>query len=213
MHYLIDGHNLIGRLPGLSLADPNDEVKLVQLLKRWCAADSRRKVTVIFDAGLPGGEAKHLSGGGVNVVFASANRSADALVIRRIEQIPNPPEYTVVSSDEAILAAARRRRVPVQRSETFATAMLEDRTFRERQGTAPQTERPEAGTMSSEEMAEWLELFGPEPERPPPPKKTPPRKLTAVKIQREEARRKKQELEKKQADELNEWLKLFGYKE
>ena len=33
MHYLIDGHNLIARVPGLSLADPDDEVKLLQLLK------------------------------------------------------------------------------------------------------------------------------------------------------------------------------------
>ena len=65
MHYLIDGHNLIARVPGLSLADPDDEVKLLQLLKRWAVADARRKVTVIFDKGLPGGEAKHLSGGGV----------------------------------------------------------------------------------------------------------------------------------------------------
>ena len=38
MHYLIDGHNLIARVPGLSLADPDDEVKLLQLLKRWAAA-------------------------------------------------------------------------------------------------------------------------------------------------------------------------------
>jgi len=85
MHYLIDGHNLIARVPGLSLADPDDEAKLVQLLKRWAAADTRRKVTVIFDKGLPGGEAKHLSGGGVRALFAPDNRSADALLIRRIE--------------------------------------------------------------------------------------------------------------------------------
>ena len=52
MHYLIDGHNLIARTPGLSLADPDDEAKLSALLRRWAAADPRRKVTVIFDAGL-----------------------------------------------------------------------------------------------------------------------------------------------------------------
>ena len=31
--------------------DPDDEAKLVQLLRRWTAADARRKVTVIFDGG------------------------------------------------------------------------------------------------------------------------------------------------------------------
>lgn len=39
MNYLIDGHNLIARTPGLSLADPDDEAKLVQLLRRWAMAD------------------------------------------------------------------------------------------------------------------------------------------------------------------------------
>ena len=107
MHYLIDGHNLIARVPGLSLADPDDEVKLLQLLKRWAAADTRRKVTVIFDKGLPGGEAKHLSGGGVRAIFAPDNRSADSVIMRRIEGIEDPAQHTVVSSDGAILRAAQ----------------------------------------------------------------------------------------------------------
>ena len=106
MNYLIDGHNLIARTPGLSLSDPDDEAKLVRLLRRWTAADLRRKVTVIFDAGLPAGEAKHLSGGGVKAVFAPNNSSADAVIIRRIEAIGNPPEYVIVTSDNAVAAAS-----------------------------------------------------------------------------------------------------------
>jgi uncharacterized protein len=212
VHYLIDGHNLIAKLPGLSLTDPHDEIKLVQLLKRWCAADARRQVTVVFDAGLPGGEAKHLSGGGVKVVFASTNSSADAVLIRRIEQIKNPSAFTIVTSDNAILAVARRGRVPVQRSETFATAMLSDRTFREQRTDIAPAERPEAETMSPDELAEWLELFGPEPERRPAPPR-PVRKPTAEEIRREANRQKKAAQEKKRNDELEEWLRLFGYKE
>ena len=34
MLYLIDGHNLIGQMPGLSLDDPHDEAKLVERLKQ-----------------------------------------------------------------------------------------------------------------------------------------------------------------------------------
>jgi hypothetical protein len=202
MHYLIDGHNLIARVPGLSLADPDDEVKLLQLLKRWAVADARRKVTVIFDKGLPGGEAKHLSGGGVRAIFAPDNRSADSLIIRRIEGIEDPAQHTVVSSDGAILRAAQRRRVPTQRSEVFAAAMVNERTF-------PGAARPAADprdnpSISPNEVSEWLELFGPEPEtkprparRPAPPASAPPK-----------AKKKKEEEE-----DLEEWLRLFGYKE
>ncbi len=45
---LIDGHNLIGRMPGLALSDPEDEAKLVALLKRY-RARHKRDIVVVFD--------------------------------------------------------------------------------------------------------------------------------------------------------------------
>ncbi len=204
MHYLIDGHNLIARVPGLSLADPDDEVKLLQLLKRWAVADPRRKVTVIFDKGLPGGEAKHLSGGGVRAIFAPDNRSADSVIIRRIEGIEDPAQHTVVSSDGAILRAAQRRRVPTQRSEAFAAAMVNERTFSS--ATRPAAEPRDNPTISPNELNEWLELFGPEPETKP----RPARKPTPSPAPAPSAKDKKK---KEEDDDLAEWLRLFGYKE
>ena len=205
MNYLIDGHNLIARTPGLSLSDPDDEAKLVQLLRRWTAADARRKVTVIFDGGLPAGEARHLSGGGVKAIFAPNNSSADAVIIRRIEAIGNPPEFVIVTSDRAVANAAARRRIAVQLSEVFAANMMSDRRFGKDESTDAQ--RPEAPAMNPDEMQEWLSLFGPEPEtqRPPPP----PRKPAPP----QPAKPKKKTEEEKAADDIDEWLRLFGYKE
>ena len=54
MPILIDGHNLIGRLPDLRLDDPDDEAKLVLRLRAY-AARTRKRITVVFDQGLPGG--------------------------------------------------------------------------------------------------------------------------------------------------------------
>ena len=203
MNYLIDGHNLIARTPGLSLADPDDEAKLVRLLRRWTAADARRKVTVIFDGGLPAGEAKHLSGGGVKAVFAPNNSTADAVLIRRIEGIGNPPEFMVITSDREVAIAATQRRIAVQPSEMFAANMMNDRRFGEGDQTKPQ--RPDAPAMSTDEMQEWLSLFGPEPETPRParPARKPPPKPSAPKQKTED---------KKADDDIDEWLRLFGYK-
>jgi len=200
MNYLIDGHNLIARTPGLSLSDPDDEAKLAQMLKRWTLADPRRKVTVIFDGGLPGGPSRHLSSSTMKAVFAPENTTADALLIRRIEQIKNPNEFIVVSSDAAVASAAQRKRVPVQRAEAFAVAMLEDRTFtgKDRQA-AP--ERPDP-SLSPAELQEWLALFGPEPETKPPRKPQPAPPATPP------ARKPK----KTEDDDLDEWFRLFGYK-
>ncbi len=48
MPLLIDGHNLIGHSPDLSLSDPNDEAKLIARLRRYVARTDRQ-VTVVFD--------------------------------------------------------------------------------------------------------------------------------------------------------------------
>ena len=52
MPLLVDGHNLIGQVPGLSLADADDEAQLVQLLRRYSTAKRGRQVVVVFDRGV-----------------------------------------------------------------------------------------------------------------------------------------------------------------
>ena len=81
MHYLIDGHNLIATMPGIDLSDPDDEAQLVLRLRTWTAASRKRRVTVYFDGGLPGGPAHDLSGARLKVIFASTGRSADETTI------------------------------------------------------------------------------------------------------------------------------------
>jgi hypothetical protein len=53
MPVIIDGHNLIPRIPGLSLRDIDDELRLVQLLQDFCQR-SRKQVEVFFDNAPPG---------------------------------------------------------------------------------------------------------------------------------------------------------------
>jgi uncharacterized protein len=154
MHYLIDGHNLIGKLADASLDDPHDEAKLVRRLKSWVAAGPKRRITLFFDGGLVGGKSVELSGGGVTVIFAPSDRSADALIIQRIQKLRHPAENTVVSSDQQIMGAAGRRRVPTVTAEAFALQLKQVRA------KAETTEQP---ILSEAEVADWLNLFGPEP--------------------------------------------------
>ena len=43
MPYLIDGHNVIGQTRGLSLEDPDDELKLVRLVRQLCMREGARR--------------------------------------------------------------------------------------------------------------------------------------------------------------------------
>ena len=156
MQYLIDGHNLIGKMTDIDLDDPDDEVKLILHLRSWSARNRKRKVTVIFDRGLPGGEEKGLSSGQVKVIFAPAGRSADSLLISRIHNVKNPTEYTLVSSDQRIIRLAESRRMLVWRSETFALRMNQERELS--MGSSA-TEAVDDPHLSVDEVEMWLEMF------------------------------------------------------
>ena len=108
MPILVDGHNLIAKLPGIHLDDPDDEERLVERLRRYQARTGKR-LTVYFDAGLPGGPDWDLSTSKVRVVFASAGDSADKLIVRRVRRSRDPQGLTVVTSDQRIIAAVERR--------------------------------------------------------------------------------------------------------
>lgn len=151
MKILIDGHNLIGQMPDISLGDPHVEGQLVGRLRRY-AARKGYKVTVIFDGGLPGGPSPGLSGGGVEVIFAPAGRSADHLIINRLRRVRDRQGTLVVSSDREILDAAERHQLRTRRSEDFATDLSAS-------SSSPAAPDPRQIPPSDAEVDAWLREF------------------------------------------------------
>ncbi|MBN1402165.1 MAG: NYN domain-containing protein [Anaerolineae bacterium] len=149
MPVLIDGHNLIGRLPDIRLDDPDDEAKLVLRLRAY-ASRTRKPVTVVFDQGLPGGEALPLSGAGVKVIFAAAGRSADRLLVERVRRERDPRGLLVVTSDALVAAEAQARGARTMRSEEFAAQLAAPASVED----VPDT------PLTPTEVEEWLKLFG-----------------------------------------------------
>lgn len=152
MTYMIDGHNLIGQLPDISLEDPNDEALLVQKLVGF-AARTGKKCLVVFDYGLPGGSSR-MSTRSVQVVFASGRSSADRVMMERIRKIPDPLQWIVVSSDNDVLTTARLRKMGTLHSDEFAALMQSP--------PKPKVDAGEAADvqLSDTEVDEWLDLFG-----------------------------------------------------
>jgi hypothetical protein len=154
MRYLIDGHNLIGAMSGLSLSDPDDEAKLVLRLKQF-AAGRKAQITVIFDHGLPGGRSK-LSDGPVEAVFAGSHTNADKVLRERIRDEKQPGQLTLVSNDREVIAAAKARKISVARSTEFAAQMDAAAAPPARRQARP-SEEPR---LSDDEVDEWMKLFG-----------------------------------------------------
>jgi predicted RNA-binding protein with PIN domain len=148
MPLLIDGHNLVGEMADLSLDDPDDELELTRRIRRYCWREDRR-ATVVFDAGLPGGQSHSLSSPEVEVVFASAGGSADAIILQRVRRERDRRGLLVVSSDRTVQQAVRELGAQVIPAEDFVIQLgsLE--------GDEEQEKLEPPGSVE-----EWLQAFG-----------------------------------------------------
>lgn len=154
MPILVDGHNLIGQIPTIDMADPDDEAQLVMLLRRYAARRRGRKVVVIFDGGVYG-HPDNLSGYMVEARFARSPRDADAELIRRIREVKRRDEWVVVSSDRAVAGEARARGLQVLSAQEFARRLaaldMPRASLREKRNDRP---------LSKAEIEEWMRVFG-----------------------------------------------------
>lgn len=150
MAILIDGHNLIGKMPDLRLDDPDDEEKLLLRLRAYRARTAKRLV-VYFDPGISYQSPARQSKGGISIRQAGTGQRADGLMIRDLRRHHNPRELTVVTSDRAIQRVARQHNARVIDSATFAAELSRPPEKDEISDTPPFTE---------EEIQEWLLIFG-----------------------------------------------------
>jgi uncharacterized protein len=158
MHLLVDGHNLIGQLPDISLADADDEARLVLLLRGYAARKRGRQVLVVFDRGVYG-HPQQLNGYSVSCHFAKSPQDADTQLIRRIRALKRPGEWALVSSDRAVARVAEECKVRVIGAREFAARLLAP-------AASPSDRREEKPDvrLSEAEIAEWLEIFGQPPD-------------------------------------------------
>jgi len=157
MQYIIDGHNLIPHIRGLSLRDLDDEQALVEVLTPFLRATSSRAL-VFFDRAAQGHEGNF---GLVQAVFVPASQSADAAIENHINKLgASARNQTLVSSDRRVQAAGRARYMAILSSAELAQKI---QSQAESQGSQTTTEQQ----LTPEEVARWEELFTQYGSQPP----------------------------------------------
>ncbi len=161
MNYIIDGHNLISKIPGLSLSMPDDEEQLITLLQRYAEPALGRPLTeragkleVYFD-GAPPGQARVSKLGRVWAHFVQKSSSADEAIQVRLRRMgPSAGSWVVVTSDRSVQAAAHEMHAQVMSADEFARRLLSSLQQRTRE-----TENSADQPLSQAEVDEWLAIF------------------------------------------------------
>jgi predicted RNA-binding protein with PIN domain len=149
--YIIDGHNLIGAMKQIRLDDPDDEMLLVDALRRFCAR-TRRRATVYFDRGAPAAQPPQTAGR-LSVHFVRPPRSADQAIMQHLERLKGAARnWTVVSSDQEVQASARRAGARVLSSRDFVRSMSKMEL------PTSQAEKPDS-LLTDDDVRAWQEVF------------------------------------------------------
>ena len=157
MPYLIDGHNLIPKVPGLALQNIDDETQLIELLLEFCRR--KRKEAVVFFDQAPVGYPRARNYGNVKAHFVRESQTADSAIQARLLRLGRQARnWTVVSSDRAVQAAARAARAHFISSEVFA----EEMTHVLRNSSPEPGKKPDS-EVSPEDIDSWMEMFGVDP--------------------------------------------------
>ena len=154
MPYIIDGHNLIDKIPSLGLDDLDDEKALIEILQDFCL-QTGKDVEVYFDRAASGHSRASVHGR-VTARFVRSGETADQAIARHLKRLgSSASNWTVVSSDHEVQNAARRARSRIIPSEQFNRELAAGPTGDE-SGESPH--------ISADEIDEWLDMFGAEEE-------------------------------------------------
>jgi len=154
MPYIIDGHNLIPHIPGLSLKDLDDEKSLITVLQKF--ASWRRSTLEVYFDGAPAARTGTQTHGLVKAHFITRDSTADQAIKNHLSRLgKSAKNWTVVSSDREILAEARSSQCQVLKSSEFAALVLSDPSS---SNTA--SDKNDQPDISAGEVNYWLDQFG-----------------------------------------------------
>jgi predicted RNA-binding protein with PIN domain len=168
--YLIDGHNLIPKMPGLSLSDPNDEIRLVEMLQVFSRL-RRKKIEVFFD-GAPVGQAGARNLGSIRAHFVRLGQTADEAIRMRLDQLgPLARETLVITSDHRVQSEAKAHHAKFLDSELFAKELhamphspippkeAQPAVKKPTPAAPPARSTKDQPHLSKDQVDEWIELF------------------------------------------------------
>lgn len=152
MILIIDGHNLIPKVPGMHLSDMDDESQLVQYIQEYCRR-KRARAELFFDGALAG--SKSAAGGGLVYVHnVRKGLTADRAMIDYLErQGKTAPNFVLVSSDRRVQAEARGLGCKVLSSDQFSAEMINSL------GQVEVYSKEDDKPLNAAEVDKWLDVF------------------------------------------------------
>lgn len=156
-HVIIDGNNLLYAMHAHAPVPSVGRETLFKIVDRW-ARGGDDDVTLVFDGPTPrGGLGRQMTSSRIRVRFA-APQSADEVIESLLAAAKHPDRVRVVSNDDALRRAARRRRSRETKADSFVAELFPQASRNESPDRSARAEKPSAEPEETDDWLNWLGL-------------------------------------------------------
>jgi predicted RNA-binding protein with PIN domain len=155
MPYIIDGDNIIGSSPDISLEDPKARPKLIYIIRKF-QENKKNNVTIVFDGMPENGVQREDLSEKFCVRYPPPGTSADDEIKRILNGFNYFKDVIVVTSDRELRTFAKKKGAKIINSVEF---YFELKRFSRVHGKKEETKKRIDTQLSDAEVEQWMKIF------------------------------------------------------
>jgi predicted RNA-binding protein with PIN domain len=155
MPYIIDGDNVIGSSPDISLEDPKARPKLIYITRKF-QENKKNNVTIVFDGMPESGVQREDISEKFCVRYPPAGSSADDEIKRILSGFSHFKDVIVVTSDRELRTYAKKKGAKIINSVEFYFQL---KRISRIHGKKEETEKRIDAQLSDTEVEQWMKIF------------------------------------------------------
>ena len=155
MPYIIDGDNVIGSSPDISLEDPKARPKLIYIIRKF-QENKKNNVTIVFDGMPENGVQREEIGEKFCVLYPHPGSSADDEIKRILNGFNYFKDVIVVTSDRELRNFAKKKGAKIINSIEFYFQL---KRISRIHGKKEETKKRIDTQLSDIEVEQWMKIF------------------------------------------------------
>jgi predicted RNA-binding protein with PIN domain len=155
MPYIIDGDNVIGSSPDISLEDPKARLKLIYIIRKF-QENKKNNVTIVFDGMPENGVQREDISEKFCVRYPPPGSSADDEIMRILNDFNYFKDVIVVTSDRDLRTFAKKKGAKIINSIEFYFQL---KRISRIHGKKEETKKRIDTQLSDTEVEQWMKIF------------------------------------------------------
>jgi len=155
MPYIIDGNNLVGCFPDITLDDPEARSRLLFVIRKF-QENKKNNIIIVFDGESDEGMRNQMTSSKFTIVYPEIGNSADDEIKEILSGFNYFKDVVVVTSDRELKTFARKKGAKTINSIEF---YFELKRFSHIYGKKEENQKRIDAELDETEVDQWMKIF------------------------------------------------------